>query len=85
VLDGEHEHDEGAEGAHLALGEVQVTGGLVDDHHRQRHGGVDRPVLQPVDEQLEDQRPVEEVLVQQGDGGQRAHQNPRYALRTSSS
>ena len=48
LLDGEDVDDEGADRAHLALGEVQVAGGLVDDHDRQGHRRVEGAVAEPV-------------------------------------
>ena len=47
--------DVGAEHRHLALGEVEVVGGLVDHHHRERDQGVDAAERDPGQQLLQEQ------------------------------
>ncbi len=56
LLDDQHVGDERAQHRHLALGEVDDAGRLVDQHQRQRDGGVDEAVVQPVEDTLQEQR-----------------------------
>jgi hypothetical protein len=75
ALDRQGVDDERGEHGHLALGEVEVAGRLVDHHHSEGHQRVHRAVGQCIRQVLQEQREREEVALDPWYSEHGAHPN----------